>query len=164
MKENQLSLFGDVAVISKKEQQSLAEKFVALVKNGEVSPLQAYAQVKGAYETLNFFLKNKEVTDSVISECQKYGKGEVPMYKGVALAVSEGGVKYDFTVCNDPILNDLMEEKAALDEKIKERQKFLIAVPAEGIDVVDPDTGEVFKAIRPAKSSTTVVRVTFPKE
>ena len=164
MEQNQIQLFSGNATISKLAQKSAAEKFIALVKNGEVSPLEAYAQVKGAAETLNVFLKDREVIDAVIATCQRYGKGEVPTYKGVAIAVTEGGVKYLFDECNDPVYNALMAEKAALDEKIKERQKFLMGIPAEGITVVDEKTGEVFTAHKPGKTSTTTIRVNFPKE
>ncbi len=164
MEKNQIQLFGGLATISKLTQKSVAEKLAALVKSGEVSPLEAYAQVKGAAETLNVFLKDKEVVDAVIATCQRYGKGEVPTYKGVAVAVTEAGVKYAFEDCGDPVYNALAEKKREPDEKIKERQKFLLAIPAEGMTVVNPDSGEVFTAHRPPKSSTTTIRVTFPKE
>ena len=164
MEKNQIQLFGGVATISKQTQKSVAEKFIELVKSGDVSPLEAYAEVKGAAETLNVFLKDKTVVGIVIDTCNRYGKGEVPTYKGVALAVTEAGVKYAFDECGDPVYNALVQQKNALDEKIKERQKFLLAVPEDGMTVVDPDSGEVFTAHKPPKSSTTTIRVTFPKE
>ena len=45
-------------------------------------------------------------------------------YKGGRLSKTERP-RYDYSVCNDTVYDELMEEKRSLDLKIKEREKFL---------------------------------------
>lgn len=163
--ENQMlqPVFGNEVTITKAKQKELADSLVKKVIEGNVSPINAYVQLKGIVDSLSSALKSQDLVDSVLSECMKWGK-ETPVFHGAIVAVSEGGVKYDFDVCSDPVYDDLAAQKKELDEKIKERQKFLMALPAEGMTITDQRTGEICDVKRPSKSSSTVVRVTFPKE
>ena len=114
-------------------------------------------------DALTAAIKDESLIDSVINERMKWGK-ETPVFHGAIVAISEGGVKYDFAVCGDSVYNDLAAQKEELDKKIKERQKFLMGLPEEGVTAADPTTGEMCDIKRPTKTSSTVVRVTFPKE
>lgn len=162
--ENSINpVFGNYVVITKKNQKEMAERIVQQVLNGENNPVDVFVQIKGICDSLSAALKNKDLIDAVIDESQKYDK-QMPIYHGAVVAVSEVGVKYDFTVCKDPQMDRLLAQKNELDEKIKARQKFLMGVPDEGVCVADPETGEMVDVIRPPKTSTTSIRVTFPKE
>ena len=156
-------IFGNEVVITKTKQKEVAEALVKKVLDGNVSPINAYEQLKGIADALTAASKYPEFVDQVLTERMKWGK-ETPVFHGAIVAVSEGGVKYDFDSCGDPVYNDFAAEKKALDEKIKERQKFLMGLPEEGAVVTDKRTGETCEIHRPSKTSSTVVRVTFPKE
>lgn len=156
-------IFGSEVVITKTKQKEVAEALVKKVLDGNVSPINAYVQIKGIADALTAAIKDESLIDSVINERMKWGK-ETPVFHGAIVAISEGGVKYDFAVCGDSVYNDLAAQKEELDKKIKERQKFLMGLPEEGVTAADPTTGEMCDIKRPTKTSSTVVRVTFPKE
>ncbi len=156
-------IFGSEVVITKAKQKEVAEALVQKVLDGNVSPINAYVQLKGVADALVAAIKDPDFVNCVLNERMKWGK-ETPVFHGAIVAVSEGGVKYDFDVCGDSVYNDLAKQKKELDEKIKERQKFLMGLPEEGVTAADPNTGEMCDIKRPSKTSSTVVRVTFPKE
>ena len=156
-------IFGSEVVITKAKQKEVAEALVKKVLDGNVSPLNAYVQLKGIVDSLSAAIKDQKLVDQVLTERMKWGK-ETPVFHGAIVAISEGGVKYEFDGCGDPVYNDLAQEKKVLDEKIKERQKFLMGLPEEGAVITDTRTGETCEVKRPSKTSSTVVRVTFPKE
>lgn len=156
-------IFGSEVTITKVKQKEVAEALVKKVLDGNVSPMNAYVQIKGIIDSLTAAIKDQKLIDSVLDECMKWGK-ETPVFHGAIVAISEGSVKYDFDSCGDSVYNDLAKQKKELDDKIKERQKFLMGLPAEGVTAADPATGEMCDIKRPTKTSSTVVRVTFPKE
>lgn len=156
-------IFGSEVVITKARQREVADDLVRKVLEGNVSPINAYVQLKGIADALTAAIKNQSLVEQVLTERMKWGR-ETPVFHGAIVAISEGGVKYDFDSCGDPVYNDLAQERKALDEKIKERQKFLMGLPEEGAIVTDKRTGETCEIHRPPKTSSTVVRVTFPKE
>ena len=60
----------------------------------------------------------------------------------------------------------LASAKRQMDEltaKIKAREEFLKHVPEDGLEVADPDTGEMSHVWRPAKSCNESFAITFPK-
>jgi len=101
----------------------------------------------------------KELSEAVIKEIEAGDKTK----NGYSLKVTESGVKYDFSKCNDPELKGLEAELSELSKKIETRQKFLKALPWGGTTIVDENTGEVTKIYPPAKKSTTVPQFTLQK-
>ena len=81
-------------------------------------------------------------------------------YKGVR---SIFGVSYDFSVCQDPEYNRLAADMETLKAKMKEREKYLMGIPAEGIPMVDQETGDCYKIIRPLRRASLGYAVTFKK-
>ena len=71
---------------------------------------------------------------------------------------TEVGVKYAYEDSGDPVWNELSKQSAELSERLKERQKFLQAIPYDA-GVVDAETG-VF-ITRPPKTSKSKVKVTL---
>ena len=114
---------------------------------------------------MEFYIKelksNPEYIDYLRSEVAKYG-GRHTTPSGTRIELAEVGVKYDYIFCEDDILNDMVIQREALDERIKERQEFLKRLPAEGIDVITSE-GEVKKIFPPSKSSTSSVKCTISK-
>lgn len=151
------------ASISKQRQTEVFEAMKLRVIEGEVAPMEAFAQVKGLMAACEQFTKDREIVDKVIDAVQQYGKGEDASYLGAKFAVGEVGVKYDYSECNDPEWCRLANQKAEIEAKMKEREAFLKGIKGT-ITVVDEETGEVYQVTGPLKTSTTSVRITFPKK
>jgi hypothetical protein len=114
---------------------------------------------------MEFFIKelksNPEYVDYLRSEVAKYGSVHTTP-SGTRIELAEVGVKYEYVFCEDDILNDMVIQREALDERIKERQDFLKRIPSEGIDVIS-EHGEVKRIYPPAKYSTSSVKCTISK-
>lgn len=147
---------------SKSEQTALAANFANMFTEGEVSPLEAAAKLRSIKEVIELTLKDIKVNEIIISEIEKYGKGENPSAFGAKFQVKETGVKYDFSQCNDPIWNRLKAEADAISEKMKEREKYLKIIKEPKTEI-DNETGEVYEILPPLKTSTTSYSITFNK-
>jgi len=99
----------------------------------------------------------------VRSEIEKYEGAKFTSPRGVKFETMEAGIRYDYTKCGDPIYEALAKEMEVLQAKVKERQEFLRAVPKDGLDVLDSDSGELVKVYPPSKTSTSTYKITLPK-
>lgn len=162
MSENALvQIIGRAVPFTKENQKATAQTLVTKVVEGEADPIQVFSTVKALVECLTIFLKDKDVVDSTIAACERYGKTGA-LYNGANLCVAEVGVKYDYSACNDPEWDDLSKQRAELDAKIKARETFLRGIPREAT-ILNEDTGEITKVVSPIKTSSTSVKVTFAK-
>ena len=128
------------------------------ILSGETDPLRAYIQLNGIAKAARDVMDDRDVKDAALNEYAKYGEKIVTLGDCKA-EQSEVGVKYDYSVCRDSVLEDMQKTYEALAAYIKERQDFLKRVPVSG--VADPETGEVIYP--PAKSSKTSLKITFKK-
>ena len=126
------------------------------IQEGEQNPLDIHLSRVKLEKILKGINENPDIQDSVIREFEKYGERTVN-YKGAVLQQQEAGVKYDFSGCGDPIIEDLLKRQEELKEKINERVKFLKFIPESGI--VDPETGAFIYP--PAKTSKTIIKTTM---
>lgn len=162
MSENSsVQIFGKAIPFTKETQKATAENLVAQVVNGEADPITVFTTVKAVVECLNIFLKSKEVVETTVAACERYGYSGA-ICNGANLCVAEVGVKYDFSVCNDPEWNELAKQKAEIEARLKVREKFLRGIPRQAT-VINEETGELSTLFPPAKSSSTTVKVTFAK-
>ena len=145
---------------TKQEQRQLAEALAQKVANGDVSPISAYVQMKSLGNVIDSFLKNKEVKDLAIAEIEKYGKGETPSFRGATLRTGETCARYDFTVCGDPVWDELNAQLEQIKGQISVREKYLKNIQAPKAEI-DEATGEVYTLYPPARQSTTSVIVTY---
>ena len=145
--------------LTKTEQENIAEQFVSAVLEGDINPLEAFARMKAMSEALAKAIKDTRLVDAVVGECDKYGK-ETPEWQGVKFSVSEVGVKYDFSVCNDSTWDSLTQQIESLTEARKERENFLKGIKGD-MQIADAETGELLQPA--ARTSTTSVRVIFKK-
>lgn len=146
--------------ITKADQCRWAADLARPLMEGEVDPLEFITKLKGLQAALSEVEKNKEVRDLVLQEISKHGKEA--SWHGARLVPREVGVKYDYSGCNDPIYARLLDEKAALDSQIKERESFLKSIPA-GTTILDAATGEVYEVYPPVRMVTESYAVTYPK-
>ena len=97
----------------------------------------------------------KGLKEKGINELQKAG-GRYEA-NGCEHQLVEAGVKYDYSVCNDPVYNKLKAQLTVLEDEIKAREKYLKAIPSQGVQTLLED--EVLTLYPPAKSSTTSITV-----
>ena len=119
-----------------------------------------------ASELLRFQKALEKVFDKIkptliecaINEIEKYEKNAI--IKNTEFSIVEAGVKYDYSDCNDHVLNNLMLDMDYLKGKIKSREAMLKSL-SEPMQIIDEVTGEVSTIYGPKKSSSTTIKVSF---
>lgn len=129
---------------------------------GEIDPLRAVAKIRFLSDMLAAALKDHRVKDAILTEIDRNGGKEASAF-GVKFQQKEMGVSYDYTVCGDPEYDQLAQEMEDLKARMKEREKFLLGIPAEGLPMVDQETGDCYKIIRPLRRGSLSYSVTFKK-
>ena len=104
---------------------------------------------------------NKDYVEAVRDEVTKFGKS-VTTASGTKIELAEVGIKYDFSVCNDSVLNQLETSITELELMLKERKDFLKTVSVGGLDMVTPE-GELIRVYPPSKTSTSSFKSTIQK-
>lgn len=146
---------------NKFDQQMLANDIILPVIEGEVNPIETYIKARSMLEALKIVTDDDRIKDLVITEVEKYGnKAE---FNSANLQVKDVGVKYDYSVCNDQIYNDLLYMLNDIKEQIKIREKFLSKIPSEGATIVYEQTGEVRTIYPPIKQGSQGITITFKK-
>lgn len=145
---NALEIFNK-APLSKTEINNSASNIIALVKDGEINPLQFAVQLKAMEEIISI-LRKSEITDMATDEAVKYGKS-TSIY-GAKIEVANVGVKYDYSVCNDSIWNDLNAKIEQYTFMRKDREVFLKALkePMSTLDgeIINPPIGSGKESIK----------------
>jgi hypothetical protein len=136
---------------NKEQRKSFTEDLVTRLSNGEINPLHCHMQLKCMEEVVTNTIKDERYSKMLLDEAEKHGKS-FEMYNA-EFQIKETGTKYDYSICEDVVYNELMKQKEDIEAKIKARQKFLQNIPESGI--ADPDNGNMI--YRAAKSSTTSV-------
>ena len=162
MSEIKLFSYLDNGSLSKETMQMQSSALIQPIIDGEIDPLRAVAKIRFLSDMLAATLKDDRVKDVILNEIDKNGGKEVTAF-GVKFAQKEMGVSYDYTVCQDPEYNRLATEMETLKAKMKEREKYLMGIPAEGIPMVDQETGDCYKVIRPLRRASLGYSVTFKK-
>lgn len=122
-------------------------------------------EVADTFSKVELFIKeiksSPEYIDFLRDEISKHGK-MVTTSSGTRLELAEVGTKYDYSMCGDPILKELMDKLAEIETAVKERQTMLKTIPASGMEILSND-GELCKVYPPSKSSTSSVKATIAK-
>ena len=139
---------------TKAERQDFAQSVVNGLKEGLSDPLKVHLQVKCMEDLIKQITSHPDYKDLTLDEAAKYGKSFE--HYNAKFEIKEMGVKYDYSNCGDPIYNQLAEELAELEKKVKDRQAFLKAVQP-GIELLIED--EVIILYPPIKTSTTSITV-----
>lgn len=162
MSEIKLFSYLDNGSLSKETMQMQSSALIQPIIDGEIDPLRAVAKIRFLSDMLAAALKDDRVKDVILNEIDKNGGKEVTAF-GVKFSQKEMGVSYDFSVCQDPEYNRLATEMETLKAKMKEREKYLMGIPSEGIPMVDQETGDCYKVIRPLRRASLGYSVTFKK-
>lgn len=148
---------------TKQQNRDLAIRVIEEVKEGNIDAVKLHCYVKSIEQFLNQLLDSKgefkkEYSDLVIDQAKKYGKS-FKVY-GCELNVREVAPKYDYSVCEDVIYDDLLAQFENIKYQLDMRVKMLQTIPSTGM--VDPENGNMIYP--PVKTSTTTVAVTLPKK
>jgi hypothetical protein len=103
---------------------------------------------------------DERFTDYVREELAKNG-GKITTASGAKVETMEGGTKYHFENCQDPVLTDLINELEKVQAKIKARESMLKMTPPEGLELRIED--ELVTVYPPYKTSTSTYKVTLAK-
>ena len=139
---------------TKAERQDFAQSVVNGLKEGLSDPLKVHLQVKCIEDLIKQITSHPDYKDLTLDEAAKYGKSFE--HYNAKFEIKEMGVKYDYSNCGDPIYNQLAEQLAELEKKVKDRQAFLKAVQP-GTELLIED--EVIVLYPPIKTSTTSITV-----
>jgi len=139
---------------TKSERKDFAQRVVNGIKEGLSDPLKVHLQVKCMEDLIKQITSHPDYKDLTLDEAAKYGKSFE--HYNAKFEIKEMGVKYDYSNCGDPIYNQLANELAELEKKVKDRQTFLKAVQP-GTELLIED--EVIILYPPVKTSTTSITV-----
>ena len=145
---------------TKEQRMSLAMNLIADLENGNANPLKVHSQFKSMEQLIEMMTDSKKfpVTAArykamLMDEAAKYGSKSFEMHNATFTIKNAGG-KMDYTVCQDPAIIRMMAEAAALDAKIKERQKILCSCPKNGMPMLDEETGELNHVYPPVNNTS----------
>jgi hypothetical protein len=142
---------------SKAERQEFAHSVIDKAKEGFVNPLKLHLQVKCLEDLIKQITSHPEYKELTLDEAYKYGKSFE--HYNAKFEIKEMGVKYDYSVCQDPVYNNLKSKVLILEDELKAREKFLKSIPTEGLQTLIED--EVVTLYPPNKTSTTTISVNF---
>lgn len=134
-----------------------SDQLIESVKNGEANPIEVLVMLKAFEKVSDRVLK--EIRYNAVTEANKY-QGPSFEWNGNKIEKSELGVKYDYSICNDPVYNQRQQISAESDKQLKERESFLKSLK-EPITIVDEGSGEIVTIRPPLKTSTTGLKVSI---
>jgi hypothetical protein len=140
---------------TKAERQDFAQSVIKGIKDGLSDPLKVHYQVKCMEDIIKNITGDAEYKSMTLDEAAKYGK--TFDHYNAKFEVKEMGVKYDYSVCNDPVYNKLKAQLTVLEDEVKAREKYLKAIPTTGVETLLED--EVITLYPPNKTSTTTITV-----
>lgn len=143
--------------VSKAGIETFSNQLINQVKNGEVNPIELKAAFKAMAKIIE---KVDEATEGhLMSEASKYSETKFSAF-GAEIEKAEVGVKYDYSVCGDPIYNQRLSIFDEAKKQLDERAAFLKALK-EPITLVDDDSGEVATVRPPLKTGKDGLKFSF---
>src|SRR5574344_274744 len=136
---------------SKKEVKLFAENLINSIQWGEINPLELDGRLKALEEVVSMVRKSEEMKEGLLTEAENKEKSF--NYGRFSFQKKEIGVKYDFSVCDDQVLEHLEKTSEKLNEEIKARKEFLKTIQP-GVACFDENGIQLFP---PAKTSTSTV-------
>ncbi len=144
---------------TKEQRTEFTYQLIQRLNAGELDPLKTHLQVKALEDMLETLKANKDYKDAVLQAAVLNGKDFE--YMSAKFNIREVGVKYDYSKCESPQYEEIMNEYNSAAKAKKDMEEFLKKVPHQGLDIINGVTGEVTKVYPPAKSSTTSVAVSL---
>lgn len=112
--------------------EQVAHEIIQLINNGHVNPIQMYTALKRVQQIFELTLGSekgdkdlRELMLNKVKESLDGGKSYTAF--GADFSVRATGVRYDYSECNDTILNSLIEIETEVKRLIKLRQGIIKA-------------------------------------
>ena len=129
------------------------QDMVSQLLSSQYDPRALYVNLRYLQEVIKGSLEDPRVKELMFERV-----GKRYDYCDTVTTVVEGGVRYDYASTGDSIIAGLYKDMSDVREAIRERERFLVNVPAEGVQL----DGQFVKA--PAKvSGAPTLRVDLPK-
>jgi hypothetical protein len=142
---------------SKSERSEFVAQILKDIENGVTDALKVHLQIKCMEDIIKGVTGSADYKEALLDQAQKHGKRF--NYQNAEWEIRETGVSYDYGTCGDVVYDTLARQIQELEAKLKERAEWLKAIPEGGMSVVDEETGETWRVIKPMKKSTTAVAV-----
>ena len=143
-------------VLSKSQVIDLFVETKDQIMSGEQSPLKTAIHLKALEELIKKLRTDKQIQSYTLDEALKEGTNTFKMH-GAEIQIKEMGTKYDFSDCNDGLLEDLYKQMNAIKERIRMRELMLKSI-SEDSPAVSME-GEILNA--PRKQSKTGISITL---
>lgn len=147
-----IQIIEKTACLEKSQIRSEAAKIIDHVKQGKISALDAFL-IARAYEDITKIIKEEILTEAM-SEAEKFHKDE-RVRLGAKFSLSEGRTTFNYEEDAEysRIKEELATRKGLLDQAIKAQK--------QGLNVMDPRTGEWLEAPTVKGGSKPSISVTF---
>jgi hypothetical protein len=143
---------------SKKDREDIVSDVMYKLDQGLLSPFKVLSELKSMEDIVKKIAGSEWFKAMTLEEARKYPDKVIEMYNAT-FQIKEQGTKYDYSVCNDPVLKALHEQQDTIDQQVKEREAFLKTVPVQGLETLIED--ELVTLFPPAKTSTTGITTTL---
>jgi hypothetical protein len=144
---------------TKEERTEVVREIFQELLEGRINPMELHIRMKCIEEVVKQLTSMPAYKAIVLDDAEKHGKSF--QYHNAKVDIREVGVKYDYSGCGSSELENLYDERNAVDDKIKQHETYHKGLPSSGLNVVLAFTGEVETHYPPAKTSTTSVAVTL---
>jgi hypothetical protein len=144
---------------TKEERTQVVHEIFQELLNGRINPMELHIRMKCLEEAVKQLTSMPAYKAIILDDAEKHGKSF--QYHNAKVDIREVGVKYDYSMSGNAKLDELYKQQEATAEHIKVWETYHKGLPASGIQVLNPSTGEVETHYPPAKTSTTSVAVTL---
>jgi hypothetical protein len=170
-----VNISSNAIAVSEASVKGIAQKLFYDVTEGKVSAIEAIEactfigkvadELKKLSDDSGKITMNKLICEEI--ERNADNKKDYTTAKGTKFSLAEVGTSYDYTVCKDPLYNNLTAKLEALKKEVKDREAFLKTIKDfMVVSIPDPESGELLENITinaPIKTSTSSFKCTLLK-
>lgn len=123
-----------------------------LLDSGNYNLLDIWHYFKASNRLFKELLDDEDILKATILEAEKQGSKSFKK-NDVNFTIKEAGTKYDYSECNDIVLNEINKQLALIEKAKKEREEFLKTIKSE---VYDNNGNQLFAPVKTSKTTLEV--------
>ena len=143
-------------ILSKSQVIDLFVETKDQIMSGDQDPLKVAVHLKALEGLISKLRKDEQIQDYTLEQALKQDEKTFSIY-GAEISIREMGTKYDYSICNDSLIEGLYNQMTVLKKQIKERETMLKTIK-EDKPLVSLE-GEILN--RPLKTSKTGIAITL---